>query len=155
MNCHGDGESNYTRTMTRPALFAVVLGFGLLLATADRAVAQPENSSYAATFEEVVNNCSQDGYQMSKGTVKIATGAGRTITVSVDGIPDMDGSWGRSGGKFKAEARGATASPGVTGKFSMAGRVDTDGIQALFIVELYRGKKPLCTQSWSVTGKQK
>jgi len=154
MNCHGERESNYTRTMSRPAFLAVVLGFALLV-TADRAVAQPKNSSYAATFEEVVNNCPENGYKMDKGTVKIATGAGRKITVSVDGIPDMSGGWGRSGGKFKAEARGATKSAGVDGKFSMAGRVDADGIQALFIVELYRGDKPLCTQSWSVTGKAK
>ncbi len=154
MNCHGEGESNYTRDMSRPVFLAAVLGVGLLMA-ADVAVAQPKDSSYAATFEEVVNNCPKNGYRLDKGTVRIATRTGRKITVTVAGIPNMNGSWGRSGGKFKAEARGATTSAGVDGKFSMAGRVDSDGIQALFIVELYRGDKPLCTQSWSVTGKQK
>ena len=110
--------------------------------------------TYDVTFEEVTNNCPSQSMSLDRGTVRIRAEAGKQVAVDIANAPTMKGTRGR-GGKFKAEARGAAALEGATGKYSVAGRANEAEIQILFIVELYRGKKPLCTQSWSATGKRK
>ena len=57
--------------------------------------------------------------------------------------------------RVKATSRlGATSIQGLDGKFSVAGRVADGSLQLVFIAEYYVKQKPLCTQSWNVTGKR-
>lgn len=111
--------------------------------------------SYAVTFEEVSNNCGVAGIGMNLGSAKVAVSqphGGHAVQVTIPSVPIMSGTASK-GGKFRAVARrGKTAIQGVDGRFSVAGRVDRKGMRVLFIAEYYRGKKPLCTQSWNASG---
>jgi hypothetical protein len=142
------GESNYTRSMR------LSLGIALALVAMMAAPAYAERAvTFGVTYEKVADNCPADGYAFDKGAVRIAAkGEKRAIVVSVSSVPELKGARGKAG-KFKAAARGDSKVAGVDGKFSMAGRANRDGLQALFIIELFKDGKPMCTQSWSVTGK--
>ena len=141
-------ESNYTRSMRLSLAIAVALVATMVApAYAERAV------TFAVTYEKVADNCPANGFTLDKGKVRIeAQGDKRDIVVTVGGVPEMKGARGKAG-KFKAAANGPSKVAGVDGKFSMAGRANRDGLQALFIIQLFRDGKPLCTQSWSATGK--
>ncbi|HTE52708.1 MAG TPA: hypothetical protein VK698_17770 [Kofleriaceae bacterium] len=119
------------------------------------APARPEPrmaGKYAATFQEVSNNCNGMGMSLREVTIELSQSGERAMVVTVPSVPIMRGVANR-GGKFKADARrGKTAIQGVDGRFSVAGRVDAKGIQLLFIAEYYRGTKPMCTQSWNASG---
>jgi hypothetical protein len=107
---------------------------------------------YAASFQEVANNCSGIGMSLRASTIELHQSGERNVQVTVPSVPIMRGVVSRAG-KFKAEAkRGKTAIEGVDGRFSIAGRVDDKGIQFLFIAEYYRGNRPMCTQSWNASG---
>jgi hypothetical protein len=141
--------------MARRLSCVVGVAAALLLWGVSAAQAQQAGSvTYEVTFEEVTDNCPQGGMSLNGDTVRIAAKGGKKIAVSISGVPTMNGTRGR-GGKFKAEARGPAAIEGASGKFSVGGRANESEIQILFIVEYYRGKKPLCTQSWSAAGKRK
>ncbi len=170
-------ESN--RMMTAPmrrSVCAVLAGLALLLVgrggeVASVAEAQPPLQApppearpmqarpmprvagkYAATFQSVANNCTGMGMNLSATTVELFQARDRDVQVTVPSVPIMRGVVTRAG-KFKAEAkRGKTATAGVDGRFSVAGRVDDKGIQFLFIAEYYRADKPMCTQSWNASG---
>jgi len=137
------------------AVLTVVLAASLGGAARAQAPAQSAPrvaGTYAATFQEVANNCSGIGMSLRQAPVELSQGKDRDVQVSVPSVPIMRGVV-TSAGKFKAEAkRGKTATQGVDGRFSIAGRVDDKGIQFLFIAEYYRGSAPLCTQSWNATG---
>ena len=112
--------------------------------------------TYAVRFEEVSNNCGPAGIGMNLGSAKVAVSeshGGHAIQVTIPSVPIMSGTASK-GGKFRAVARrGKTAIQGVDGRFSLAGRVDGKGsMKVLFIAEYYRGKKPICTQSWNARG---
>ncbi len=133
-------------------LTAAVLAAALALLS--RSARADEASTYQVTYLQVANDCTKDGLSLSRGAVEVKSGAKDSLTVAVPGVPVMKGTRTASG-KFKAESRGATDRPGVQGKFSSSGRVSKGSLQMVFIVEFYRGKRPLCTQSWSATGKSK
>ena len=131
-----------------------VLGVTATLLLWDASAVRAQNATsatYDVTFEEVTNNCPAGGMSLNSNQVRITAKGGKKISVDISGAPTMNGARGR-GGKFKAEARGPAAIEGASGKFSVAGRANATEIQILFIVEFYRGKKPLCTQSWSAAG---
>jgi hypothetical protein len=138
-------------------LAAVAIGTGLAggargaAAQARPAVPRVEGK-YAATFQEVANNCSGIGMNLRSATVELFQSGERTMQVTIPSVPFMRGVVNQAG-KFKADARrGKTATEGVDGRFSIAGRVDDKGIQFLFIAEYYRGSRPMCTQSWNASG---
>ncbi len=141
-------ESNYTRSMR------LSLGIAVALVAMMAAPAHAERAvTFAVSYEKVAGNCRADGYAFDKGEVRIeGRGDKQAIVVSGSGLPEMKGARGKAN-KFKAATRAPSKVAGVDGKFSMAGRIKGDGLQALFIIELFRKGKPVCTQSWSVTGK--
>jgi len=124
------------------------------LALLSRSAHADEASTYRVAYMQVANDCNKDGLTLSKGDVVVKGGTGNTLTVAIPGVPVMKGTRTTSG-KFKAESRGASDRPGVQGKFSSSGRASKGSLQMVFIVEFYRGKRPLCTQSWSATGQSK
>ena len=84
--------------------------------------------------------------------VEVFQAKAKNVSVTIPSVPIMSGVVSR-GGKFRAVAkRGKTATKGVDGKFSVAGRVEKGNIQFLFIAEFFEGDKPLCTQSWNASG---
>ena len=108
---------------------------------------------FSVEFTSVANSCKDTGMSLNKSTVEITPGTKRKITVSVPMVPIMKGTTKR-GGKFVARAkRGKTGIAGLDGKFSISGTIaDDGGIELVFIAEYYKGKTPLCTQSWKGTG---
>ena len=110
---------------------------------------------YQVKFEEVQNSCNGTGMSLHKAEIEIFRGKRKRIDVTVPMVPIMKGVASK-GGKFKAKAkRGATAIKGVDGKFSVSGRVNDGVIQMVFIAEYFKGKQPLCTQSWNASGVKK
>lgn len=111
--------------------------------------------TFATTFEQVSNNCTNTGMTLTKADIKITQVKGRSIRMTIPMAPDLRGAV-RKGGKFRAKAKkGRTAIAGVDGRFSAGGRVEGGSIQFVFIAEYFRGKEPLCTQSWNAQGKKK
>ncbi|SRR6266545_1043672 len=150
-----EAKSNWT--MRRLAALAGPAALAILLLAGPPASAQPGQAprvagKYAATFQEVANNCSGMGMSLRTATIELSQSGERSIQVTVPGVPIMRGTISGAG-KFKADAkRGKTAIEGVDGRFSVAGHFDDKGIQFLFIAEYYRAARPLCTQSWNASG---
>lgn len=141
----------------RQARTALLAGVVLALAlggAATSAWAQKRTARYQVRFKSVANNCKGTGVALSRGKVELTSGPKRQLLVSIPMIPLMRGRTVK-GGKFNARAkRGKTGISGLDGKFSIAGTVKGHEISFVFIAEYYRGKAPLCTQSWKGTGKR-
>jgi hypothetical protein len=106
--------------------------------------------TYDVKYDEVSNNCTQTGMSFTRGTLTIETK--KDIAVRIDLVPTMLGSEPRAG-KLKAQSKlGPSVIQGLDGKFSVAGRVDDGVLQFVFVAEYYLKGKPLCTQSWNVSG---
>jgi len=107
---------------------------------------------YKVKFSEVSNNCKRASINLENAAVSIDRVRGRAIRVTIPMVPIMRGAV-RRGGKFRAKAKkGKTAIAGLDGRFSAGGRIDKKSIQFVFIAEYFRGKEPLCTQSWNASG---
>jgi hypothetical protein len=79
---------------------------------------------------------------------------GSDLQVDIDRTPLMVGKPAKTG---KVSARspkpGHTPVAGMDGVFSVAGRVTGEGLLSLVMVGEYQtAGKPLCTQSWNVSG---
>jgi hypothetical protein len=141
-------------TILRSALLTGALSAALLVGTAlaQKQADVPVAGKYESTFSKVSDNCKDTGMSIAKSSIELAEPKKGRVDVTIPMVPFMKGSV-RRGGKFKAEIkRGKTGIEGVEGRFSVAGRVDGDKIQFLFIAEYYSGDKPLCTQSWNAAG---
>lgn len=141
--------------MTRARSFRLVLALALCsggAAQAQKRPDQPVAGKFAARFDLVSSNCKDTGMNLDRAPVSLEEPARGRVAVTMPMVPDMSGVVSR-GGKFKAEARrGKTGIEGLEGQFSIAGRVEGDTIQFLFIAEYYKGGKALCTQSWNASG---
>jgi len=130
-----------------------VLG-AVLLGTAGLAHADdPAAGSYEAKFEQIGNNCEHSITYPPRGVVKIEVKGG-DLQVGIERTPLMLGK-PRKDGKINAKSRpGHTAVEGMDGVFTVAGRVTPeDGMLSLTLIGEYQaGGKPLCTQSWSLSG---
>ena len=130
-----------------------VLG-AVLLATAGLAHADdPVTGSYEAKFEQIGNNCEHSITYPARGIVKIEVKGG-DLQVDIERTPLMLGK-PRKDGKINAKSRpGHTAVEGMDGVFTVAGRITPeDGMLSLTLIGEYQaGGKPLCTQSWSLSG---
>jgi hypothetical protein len=126
----------------------------VLLATAGLAHADdPVTGSYEAKFEQIGNNCEHSITYPPRGTIKIEVKGG-DLQVGIERTPLMLGK-PRKDGKINAKSRpGHTAVEGMDGVFTVAGRVTPeDGMLSLTLIGEYQaGGKPLCTQSWSLSG---
>jgi hypothetical protein len=130
-----------------------VLGV-VLLATAGLAHADdPVMGKYEAKFEQIGNNCEHSIAFPPRGILKIEVKGG-DLQVDIERVPLMIGK-PRKDGKINAKSRlGHTAVAGMDGVFTVAGRVTPeDGMLSLTLIGEYQaGGKPLCTQSWSLSG---
>ena len=111
--------------------------------------------TYEVRYEEVSSNCSSTSITMARGTLDITSAKkGKQLVVDIQRFPLMYGTPGK-GGKVRASSKIAPSSiDGVDGKFSVAGRVDEGLIQLVFVAEYYVDNKPLCSQTWNVTGQK-
>ncbi|MEZ4366745.1 MAG: hypothetical protein R2939_10715 [Kofleriaceae bacterium] len=76
----------------------------------------------------------------------------KNLTVDIERLPLMNGKVGKST-RVKAQSKlGRTSIQGLDGRFSVAGRVEDGVLQLVLVAEYYLGRKPLCTQSWNVSG---
>jgi hypothetical protein len=145
--------------ITLPALIAASL-VALFTAAAGRAEAQAKEEKavggeYDVKYDEVANNCTDVGMNLARGTVKLTTKGKDGLVIDIERMPVMSGSISKSR-KFKAASKlERTSIQGLDGKFSSAGRVEDGVIQIVLIAEYYADKKPLCTQSWNVSGIRK
>jgi hypothetical protein len=109
--------------------------------------------TYDVRYEEVSSSCEETAIVMNRGTLEIVKRKAQ-LTVDIPRFPLMTGTPQR-GGKVRAASKLAPSSiDGVDGKFSVAGRVDEGLISLVFIAEYYVGKKPLCSQTWNVSGQK-
>lgn len=134
-----------------PTLACVAAVLTAVLAVSP-AQAQSRPATYQVTFEKVASSCRNTGMSLSKAKVELAR-KGKRLTVTVPMVPIMKGRAGKRS-KFKAQARrGKTAIAGLDGKFRIAGEATRRTIEFVFVAEYYKGKTPLCTQSWKGKGK--
>lgn len=126
----------------------------VLLATAGLAHAdEPVTGAYEAKFEQIGNNCEHSIAYPPRGIIKIEVKGG-DLQVDIERTPLMLGK-PRKDGKINAKSRvGHTAVSGMDGVFTVAGRITPeDGMLSLTLIGEYQaGGKPLCTQSWSLSG---
>ncbi len=126
----------------------------VVLGTAGLAHADdPVAGWYEAKFEQIGNNCEHSITYPPRGIVKIEVKGG-DLQVGIERTPLMLGK-PRKDGKINAKSRpGHTAVEGMDGVFTVAGRVTPeDGMLSLTLIGEYQaGGKPLCTQSWSLSG---
>ena len=126
----------------------------VLLATSGLAHADdPVAGSYEAKFEQIASNCEHSITFAPRGIVKIEVKGG-DLQVDIERTPLMIGK-PRKDGKINAKSRlGHTRVEGMDGVFTVAGRITPDdGMLSLTLIGEYQaGGKPLCTQSWSLSG---
>lgn len=129
-----------------PALLAVVI--------AGSAFAQPrasQRSSYDVSYQSVADDCAGQGMALERGQVTLRQ-TGEQVEIDVAGAGTLRGTRGAQG-RFKAQGTGALRGD-LESRLSVSGRADGQ-IQLIFIAEFYRGKKPVCTQSWSGQGRRR
>lgn len=139
-------------TILRAGMCAAALA---LLSLAAPAGAQSKGTTtYAVTYMQVADDCEGKGMSMSKGEVSVITSGQGKVRLELAGVPPLEGNQAEKRGmsRFKAQAAAPTKKTGISGRYSASGRVGKGKLQMVFIAEFYRGKKPLCTQSWSAQG---
>jgi len=109
--------------------------------------------SYEVKFEQVSTNCDHPLTYPQHGSLKIEIKGG-DLQVDIDRTPLMVGKPAKTGKvSAKSPKPGHTPMAGMDGVFSVAGRVTGDGLLSLVMVGEYQtGGKPLCTQSWNLSG---
>lgn len=124
------------------------IGLGGSIASADDNVA----GTYDVKYEEMSNNCTNVGMALGRGVLKLEIKGGTSLVVNIERIPLMNGVPAK--GKITARSKaGPTSIQGLDGTFSVAGRAGTDGfLQLVFVAEYQVKGKPLCTQSWNISG---
>jgi hypothetical protein len=138
----------FRRLRHPPAL--ALLASAILLGFASSADAQPTSGTYQVKYEAVADDCDGEGLTLSAGAARVQSDSGK-LTLSLDGVAPMKGRQAADG-QFKAQAQGAGAKPDLRGKYSASGKTVRDSLEMVFIAQFYRGKRPLCTQSWTVSG---
>ena len=134
----------------RTTSLAAIVGLALLGSVAT-ASADDVTGIYDVKYEEVSTNCPSP-LKYGNGKLEVKT-KGTTVTVDIDRTPLMQGSVGK-GGKISAKSKsGNTALDGMSGVFSVAGKITPEGMLSFVMVGEYTaGGKALCSQSWNVVG---
>ncbi len=134
----------------RTTSLAAIVGLALLGSVAT-ASADDVSGNYDVKYEEVSTNCPSP-LKYGNGKLEVKT-KGTTVTVDIDRTPLMQGSVGKNG-KISAKSKsGGTALDGMSGVFSVAGKITPEGMLAFVMVGEYTaGGKALCSQSWNVVG---
>jgi hypothetical protein len=142
--------------MRNPRSCSAVFGLALLASTA---VAHAEESagspggSYEVKFEQVSSNCDHPIAYPARGSIKIEVKGG-DLQVDIERTPLMVGKPTKNGKiSAKSPRPGHTPIEGMDGVFSVAGRVTSEGMLSLVMIGEYQAAgKPLCTQSWNLSG---
>jgi hypothetical protein len=131
---------------------SVVLGLALV-AVAAPAYADDLAGSYDVKFEQSSTNCEHPLAYPQHGTLKIEVKGG-DLQVDIERTPLMVGKTAKPGKiSAKSPKPGHTPVEGMDGVFSVAGRITAEGMLALVMVGEYQtAGKPLCTQSWNLSG---
>jgi hypothetical protein len=114
--------------------------------------------TYDVKYETTANNCPTEYLKFARGDLKIEV-KGNSMSIGIERVPMMTGLPSKVG-KITAKSRpqgGHTAVAGMDGVFSVAGRVQNGLLSLVFVGEYQTEKdhKPLCTQSWNITGVRK
>jgi hypothetical protein len=142
-----------TRARIAVAVAVLVLASSMAFAQKKKEGKADVLGVYDVRYEEVSSNCEQTSIAMSRGTIDITKKKGQ-IVVDILRFPLMYGAPGK-GGKVRAASKLDKSSiEGVDGKFSVAGRVDEGLISLVFVAEYYVNGKPLCSQTWNVSGQR-
>jgi hypothetical protein len=132
-----------------------MLGLAVLavLATAAPARADDLAGSYEVKFEQVSSNCEHPISYPQHGSIRIEV-KGSDLQVDIERTPLMVGKPTKNGKiSAKSPRPGHTPIQGMDGVFSVAGRVTSEGMLALVMIGEYQASgKPLCTQSWNLSG---
>lgn len=111
------------------------------------------SGTYDVKFDDVSTNCTTQKltYKPQPISVKIK---GTQITVDIDLTPVMTGVTQKNNKVSAKSKSGNTMIGGMKGVFSVAGRITPDGALSFVMVGEYSTEqgKPLCTQSWNVSG---
>jgi len=115
--------------------------------------------TYDVKYDEMSNNCTNVGMTLARGSLRIylrsdKSGGTSSLIVDIERIPEMFGIPTKNGAINAKSKLGPTSIQGLDGTFRIGGRVSGgDGMLQLVFVAEYQAKgKPLCTQSWNVTG---
>jgi hypothetical protein len=125
----------------------------MLMAVSSSSFAQSNGGTFTVTYEQVADDCDGDGLDLAPGAV-VLQGTDAKLVVKIAGVAPMQGRRAADG-KFRAQAQGPGAKPDLRGKYSVSGKTTRNSIEMVFIAQFYLGKRPLCTQSWSVSGTRK
>jgi len=109
--------------------------------------------TFDVKYEEMSNNCTNVGMTLGRGVLRIEIKTTASLIVDIERIPIMNGVPAK--GKITAKSKlGPTSIKGLDGTFSVAGRFSgSDGVlQLVFVAEYQANGKPLCTQSWNISG---
>jgi len=125
----------------------------VLLATTAPVYADDLAGSYEVKFEQVSSNCEHPIAYPQHGSIKIEV-KGSDLQVDIERTPLMVGKPTKNGKiSAKSPRPGHTPIQGMDGVFSVAGRVTSEGLLSLVMIGEYQASgKPLCTQSWNLSG---
>ena len=131
---------------------SAVFGLALLAITAP-AYADDLAGSYEVKFEQVSSNCEHPIAYPQHGSIKIEVKRDE-LQVDIERTPLMVGKPTKNGKiSAKSPRPGHTPIQGMDGVFSVAGRVTSEGLLSLVMIGEYQTSgKPLCTQSWNLSG---
>jgi hypothetical protein len=134
-----------------------VLGPAALVAVLAAPVARAETSeSYDVSIEQVSTNCEHPLRYPKQSSLKVIEVRGEEIRVDIEHTPLMVGTRSAKNGKLSAKSPkpGHTLIDGMDGVFSIAGRITTEEkmVSLVMVAEYQAGGKPLCTQSWNLSG---
>ena len=127
----------------------------VLAATAAPALADDNVAGvYDVKFEESGSTCNPPPIALGRGKLTIEIKKG-SVTVNTDLIPLMVGTPQKNG---RVEAKTlkvvGTTVAGLSGKYSVEGRVENSMLQLVLVANYIRqdNNKPYCQQSWNVSG---
>lgn len=145
MNLHAPG--GVSRVTMRTTILTAVLGLVLATSVASADVA----GTYDVKYEEVSTNCTSP-LKYPAGKLELVV-KGTGVTVDISRTPLMQGSVGKAGKVSAKSKSGSTSLDGMSGVFSVAGKITPEGILSFVMVGEYSASgKPLCSQSWNVSG---
>lgn len=132
-----------------------IASLGLVLAMATPALADDGVAgTYKVKFEQVSTNCASPIAYHEFENIKVQTKGGN-IEVDIDRTPTMVGKAGKAGKINVKSKAGHTPVQQMDGTFSLAGRISPEGMISLVMVGEYTSNgKPLCTQSWNLSGRR-
>jgi hypothetical protein len=138
--------------MRTPNLLAAA---AVLAALSAPAFADDVSGNYDVKFEEMATDCTPPPVALARGVVKIEVKK-NSLTVNTELIPQMVGVPAKNGKIYaKTNKPVGTTVVGLSGTYSVGGKVDDSGVLQLLLTANYinqKNNKAYCSQSWTVSG---